>query len=139
MFRVKPGECAGDLAAAGQELEDVLHAAEFADLAELGKEVVVVELVRPEFLLEFFRLFLVDFGGGLFHEGDDVSHAEDAPGHPFGIKHFKAVELFTETDEFDRPPGHFADGERGTAAGVTVEFGQDETGEIESLMEVFRH
>ena len=105
----------------------------------MREEVVVVEFVGAKFLLQFLRLLLIDFRGGLFDKRDHVAHAEDPAGHAFRIEDLKAVELFPETDEFDRAPGDFADRQRGAAAGVTIELGQNESGQVERLVEVLRN
>jgi len=53
------------------------------------------------------------------------------------VEHLEVVEFFAETDEFDRAAGHLADRKRRTAAGVAVELGENEAGEIERAVKMF--
>ena len=48
-------------------------------------------------------------------------------------------QIFTAPRELDRAAGDFADGERRTAPGIAIQFGQDDTGESKSIIEMFRH
>src|SRR3954453_104850 len=97
-----------------------------ADLLELVEEVFERELVLPELALELLGLVLVDLLLGLLDERQDVAHAEDALRHPVGVEALEIPQLLARGGEQDRLAGDRLDRQRGAAAGVAVELGEDD-------------
>ena len=64
-----------------------------------------------------------------------VAHAEDPAGHPVGMEDVEVLELLAGGREQDRHAGDLAHRQRGAAAGVAVELGQDDAGEADALAE----
>ena len=127
---------AGEGADGGEHLEDAFHGAHFLDLTELVAEVFEREAVAEEgFLGELFGLFAVEGGLGVFDEGHDVAHAEDAADDAVGVEGLEGVGLFAGAEELDGLAGDVADGEGRAAAGVAVHLGEDDAGEAEALVE----
>ena len=59
-------------------------------------------------------------------ERHDVAHAEDPAGEPVGMEDLERVGLLAGAQELDAEPGDGRDRERGAAAGVAVDLGEDE-------------
>src|SRR5208282_1210201 len=68
-------------------------------------------------------------------ERENVAHAENARDDAVGMERLKRIVFFANADELDGLPGDLADGERRTAASITIHFGEDDAGERELLME----
>jgi hypothetical protein len=60
---------------------------------------------------------------------EHVAHADDSRGHPLGVEKLEVLGFLAGATEADRHLGDAADGERGAAAGVAVELGEDRPGE----------
>ena len=50
------------------------------------------------------------------------------PGQPVGVEDLERIGLLAGAEELDREPGDGRDAERGAAAGVAIDLGQDEAG-----------
>ena len=59
----------------------------------------------------------------------DVAHAQDPAGEAVRVEDLEGVGLLAGAQELDRDAGDRADRERGAAAGVAVDLGQDEAGD----------
>ncbi len=55
------------------------------------------------------------------------------------MERLERVELFSDTDVLDRRLGDAVDGERGTAARVSIHLGQDHAGDSEGVVEALGH
>ncbi len=95
---------------------------------ELLEHVLEREAGLAELLLHL--LGLLDVEGLLrpLDEGQDVAHAEDPAGEPVRVEDLEGVGLLAGAEELDRDPGHGRDAERGAAAGVAIDLGEDESG-----------
>ena len=82
---------------------------------------------------------LVDGLRGPLDQAERFAHAEDAAGEAVRVKRLELVELFADAGEFDRALGHLAHGERRAAAGIAVELGEDEAGDLEGVVEMGGH
>ena len=51
------------------------------------------------------------------------------------MKNFQLGKLFAHADEFDRSAGNSFDGKSGTAAGIAIELGHDDTVDAEGFIE----
>ena len=112
------------LAHSGNHRCQVLDVAHLADLLYLIVEVVQVELVLGQFLARFAHLLLVHGLLGLLHEGNHVAHSKDAVGYAVGVEDIQGLHLLARGNELDGLAGYGLDGECGTSAGVTVQFGE---------------
>ena len=83
-------------------------------------------------------LLVVDLFG-LLDQREHVAHAEDARRHPLRVEHIELVDALPETDELDRLPGHLASRDRSTAAGVAVELGEHQAGQVGVFEEAVRN
>ena len=92
----------------------------------------------PQTLCHLLGLFLVEVLLGLFNEREHIAHAEDAPGHAVGVEGLDLVELLADAGELDGLAGQRLDRQRRAAAGVTVELGEHDTGDIERIVKGLR-
>lgn len=125
-----------DFVEAGDEAHEAFHVAEFLDHFHLVEEVGEVEAAFLHAFHGAHGVVFADFVGDLFDHSDDIAHAEDAVGHAFGVEFGELVEFFAFADEFDGFAGDGAHGECGAAAGVAVEFGEDDAGDADGVVEV---
>ena len=72
---------------------------------------------------------------GLLDEREHVAHAEDAARHAVGVERLEVVELLAGTGEEDRLADDFLHRQRGTAARVAVDLGEDHAVEADRLVE----
>ena len=80
-------------------------------------------------------LALVERLLGLLDQREHVAHVEDARGHPVGVEDLEVLDLLAGRGEHDRPAGDRGDRQRRATAGVAVELGQDDAGEVDALLE----
>ena len=91
--------------------------------------------VGRELLGGLARLVLVEGLLRLLDEGQDVAEVEDAARHAVGVERLEVVEPLARRGEHDRPPGDRCDRERRATAGVAVELGEHDAGEVDALLE----
>ena len=139
-FRRAFGNLLGKLADfAGHFRHQVLQTAHIPHLLDLCFEVIQVETLA---LAQFFR----HFGGGgfvyafldIFHQGQNVAHAQNPAGDTVGVEGFQAVDFFAHTDEFNRLSSHLAYRQGRTAARIAVHFGQHHAGQRQRLVKGLR-
>ena len=92
-------------------------------------------MVPGEFLLEFAGLLFVILLLGFLDEGNDVSHTEDTVRDARRVEHIQGFHLLARRYELDGLADDSLDGERGTASGVAVHLGQDDSVEIQPVVE----
>ncbi|OPZ51728.1 MAG: hypothetical protein BWY91_02610 [bacterium ADurb.BinA028] len=83
-------------------------------------------------------MLLVERPLGLLDEGEDVTQVEDPRRHPVGVEDLEILDALADRGEQDRAASDVRDRERGTTASVAVEFGQDDAGESDTLLEGLR-
>ena len=98
-------------------------------------EILQVELVLLQLLLEPVGLLFVEDRLGLFHQGQNVTHAEDARHQAVGMEHLQCVQLFAQAHELDRLAGDRLDGKGRAPLGVAVQLGQHHAGNVKPLIE----
>jgi hypothetical protein len=74
------------LAHARNQFHDAPQGAHAFHHPHLLEKVVKVELSFENFLLQFFRIGNIYGFLGLFHEGEHISHAQNARGHAVGVE-----------------------------------------------------
>src|SRR5207237_8292006 len=121
---------------AGQHAKHIFQWAHFPEHLELGQEIVEVERRAPEFLLETLRVFDLDALGRFLDQANDVAHSENPASQALRDEGFELIELLAGADEFDWSLGDLAHRQRRAAARVAVEFGQNNSGDFERLVEV---
>ena len=72
---------------------------------------------------------------GLLDQREHVAHAEDPVGHAVRVEQVEVAELLPRRREDDRAAHHLLHTERGAAAGVAVELGEDHAVEGQRLVE----
>ena len=112
---LRPGIMPGERA----EAAHALH------LAELGPQVVEVELALGHLGRELLGFLDLDRLGGALDQADDVAHAEDSAGDAVGVEGLELVERLADAGELDRLAGDRAHRERRAAARIAVHAGQD--------------
>src|SRR5690606_34173346 len=70
----------------------------------------------------------------LLDQRNDVAHAENTLSHTLGVKGLQSVELLGHPNELEWLAGHLPDRKRCTPARVTVQLGQDDTREGQSVV-----
>jgi hypothetical protein len=73
----------------------------------------------------------------LLDQADDVARAQDAAGHAVGPELLQPVRRLAHTDELDRLAGHRPDRQRGAAARVAVQLGQDDAVQVQRSLNAF--
>ena len=121
---------------ARQHPEHVLERAHLLDLPHLVEEVLERELALAQLLLGLLHLVLVEGGLGLLDEREHVAHAEDAARHAVGVERLELVELLAGTGEEDRLADDLLHRQRGAAARVAVDLGEDHAVEADGLVEL---
>ena len=91
----------GHFAHARQHAHDPFHAAHFHHLFQLGAQVIHVELALLEPFHHAFGLFSLNRFLGLFNQGHDIAHTQDAASDPIRFKGFKGVHFFAQTNKSD--------------------------------------
>ncbi len=94
-------------------------------------------MIRPLCNQLFGAALLVFFEGrlDLLDEREHVAHAEDAARHPVGMERLELVELLAGTGEENRLADDFFHRQRGTAARVAVDLGEDHAVETDRVVE----
>ena len=120
---------------AGQHTEHVLDRAHVLELLHLGQKVFERERVCRELLCDLARLFLVEILLSLLDEGEDVTQIQDAARHAIRVERLEVVQRLPRAGKQDRTSRDAGDRQRGATPGVTVEFGQHDTREVDTLLE----
>ncbi len=89
-------------------------------------------------LLGLALLVLLEGRFDLLDERQHVAHAEDAARHAVGVERLELVELLAGTREEDRLADDLLHRQRGTAARVAVDLGEDHTVEADRVVERLR-
>ena len=82
---------------------------------------------------------MVDDLLGLLDEGDDVAHAQDALGHAVRVEGVEVRGLLARAHIADRDARDGLHRQRGTAAGIAVQLGQDDASEGRGFVELGSH
>src|SRR5258706_15870349 len=127
------------LAEARDHAEDLVERPHLPHLLELLAEVLQREAVLAELPHHVLGRLLIDGRLRLLHEGEDVTHAEDARGETVGVERLERVRLLAYADECDRAPRHLAHRERGATARVAVHLGEDESVDADGGVELLGH
>ncbi|SHV96801.1 Uncharacterised protein [Mycobacteroides abscessus subsp. abscessus] len=135
MLIVDGGQRILHLTGAGQHAQQVADGTHLADRQHLLQEVLEREFPRGDLLGGRQGLLGIEVLFGLLDQGQQVTHAQNAAGHPIGVEDVEVLQLFPGRREQDRGPGDLAHGERGTTTGVAVELGQHHAGEPDALTE----
>ena len=123
------------LLAARHHLEQVADGAHLADHEHLVKEVVERHLARADLRCGLLGLLVVEGGLSLLDEGEQVAHTEDAARHALRVEDVEVVELLAGRCKKNGLAGDLTDGQRGTTAGVAIELGEHDTGEVHAVTE----
>ena len=115
--------------------QHILHGTHIFELQQLIIVICQRELGRTELFFQLHCLLFVHGCFGLFDEGKHVAHAQDAGGHAFGMEGLDLVELLSLAGELDGLAGDCAHREGRAAPRITVELGEDDTGDIQPLVE----
>ena len=123
---------------ARQHAHDAAQAAHFFQLPQLRQHVLQVELTLLHAFGQAFGLILGDGLGGLLDQADDIAHAQNAVGHPFGMEILERVDLFPDAKSLDRLAGDRAHRQGGAAAGVAIDPRQHNAGQADLFLEITR-
>ena len=116
----------------GCKVFDITH---FLDLGNLRKEVVEVELVFSNLFLQATGFFFVVLFLSTFHQRYDITHAENTVGHTFGVENVEGIHFFAGTYKLNWFVYHRANRESRTTTCITIEFCQNYTVEVETVVE----
>ena len=133
------GSLFGHFAHAGHHAHDAFHAAHFHHLFELQFEVVHIELTFLEAFHHPLGLFGLDGFLGLFHQRNDIAHAQNAAGDPVRLKGFQRVHFFAKADKADGFAGDCAHRQRRTAAPVAIHTGQHHAADADFIVKFGGH
>ena len=71
----------------------------------------------------------------LLDEGEDVTEVENAARHAVRVERLEVVEALARRGEHDRATCDGGHRQRRSTAGVAVELGEDDTGEVDTFLE----
>ena len=128
-----------DVTHARHHLHDVAERAHLLHLRHLREEVFEIEVGLLHLLGQAFGFLVVDDLLGLLDEGDDVAHAQDTLGHAVGVEGVEVRGLLARAHVADRDARDGLHRQRGAAAGVAVELGQDNAGEGRGFVKLGGH
>ena len=86
-------------------------------------------------LVARLSLVLVDVLLGGLHEPDDVSHAQDSPGHALRGERVEVLDLLSRSQEKNRGPGDLLQAHRRAATRIAVHLREDDARERQALVE----
>ena len=136
LLLVEGVELGAHLAHAGHHAQDRLQRAHLLDGRHLLEEVVEGEVLgREELALHLGGVGAVERLLGLLDEGEHVTHVEDARGHPVGVEDLEVLHALAGAGEHDRAAGDRGHRQRRATAGVAVELGEHDTGDVDALLE----
>src|SRR5262249_45915345 len=118
----------------GEHVHDLLERAHFANLSQLITEIFERKFGFAELALELHCGFFVNGLFGALDERKNVAHPENAGNDALGIEAFERIVFFAEADELDRRAADFADGKSSAAAGIAIEFRENDAGEAETFV-----
>ena len=72
---------------------------------------------------------------GAFDKRDDVAHAKDTVGHTVGVEDVDGVDTLARAHKLDGLGDDGAYRQGSTAAGVSVELGEDDAVKVEAVVE----
>ncbi|KHS43294.1 hypothetical protein NJ75_03926 [Novosphingobium subterraneum] len=104
-------------------------------LAQLGAQVVHVELTLGHALGELLGVFRLYRRRRLLDDGHDVAHAEDTASDALRMERLDRVQLFAGCGKLDRLAGNGPHRQRRTATRITVHAGEDHAGKIDFARE----
>src|SRR5690606_2905989 len=95
-----------------------------------------VELVAGLDLVgNLLRVSNVDVALSLLDQRDNIAHPQHPLSHALGVERLQTVQFFRYTHELQRFAGDVAYRQGCTTSGITVELGQDHTGQGQSVGE----
>ncbi|KAF5051850.1 hypothetical protein DSECCO2_414800 [anaerobic digester metagenome] len=96
--------------------------------------VLQVKGVLCHLFLHSESFFLIDCALGLFNQAYDITHAKDSACDAVGIERLDVVHLLADTDVLDGFSNNRTQRQCGTAAGVTIELGENHPGNSDFLL-----
>ena len=121
------------------------HRHKFPDAAHLLHAFKLIQVILQServglhLLLKFQRFFFRKRFLRLFDKRQNVAHAKDSACHTVGIERLDIFHLFAAADEFYGFARHRFYRKRRAAAGIAVEFRDDDARDVEFLVESFRN
>ena len=88
---------------------------------------------RFELLGKLDGLLLIDSLLGILDQRQDIAHAENTRGHSLRVEGFDTGQFLADTSVLDRPTGYMTYRKRCATTRITVQFGQDDSGQRQSL------
>ena len=124
-----------DLSRTRQHPQHLAHRTEFPDLLQLLQKVLESQLSLLDFPGQLLGLLHVKGGFGLFDQGQDVAHIQDARSHAVGVEAFEVVQALAGRGKQHRHPGDSAHRQRRPTARVAVQLRQHHAGEVHAVAE----
>ena len=119
----------------GQFVEQTGHATHALHLLQLIAEVLQIEaLALFELGDQLIRFALVELTFGFFYQRENVAHPQDTGGNTLRVERLQRFDLLAHTEELDRFTGDMTHRQRRTATGITISFGQDDTGQRQRIV-----
>ena len=106
-------------------------------MLHLSNEVIEIELVFLDFCFNPLGFHLIKLLLRLFNHRNNITHAKNPTRHTVWIKLRKGIHFFTFRSKFYRFTHRVFDRQSRTTACVTIQFSQNDTVEIESVVEGF--
>ena len=117
----------------GQHAEQSAHAPDFFNLRQLVTQIIQIEFAFAHFFGKRFGFFSIDILRGLFNEGNNIPHAQNAIGNPRGMEIIQRIHFFAHADQLDRLAGHRAHRQGRATAPVAIHPRQNNTGNADPL------
>ena len=119
----------------GQHIEHPGQGAHFFNLLQLTQEIIECESLREELFFQLRGFFLIKRFLGLLDQGENVSQVENSTGHAIGVEYLEFLDLFSGGGKEYGAAGHPGDTQSSPAFGITIELGENDPGEIDTIEE----
>ena len=100
-------------------------------MTQLVAEILQGELLSRDLLRQALGFIGVQPLLGLLDERQDVAHTQNPRSHPLGMEELEILRFLPHPQEANRDIGDAADRQRGPAARIAIQLGEDDTGDLE--------
>ncbi len=122
------------MAHARHQTHQCTHAAHFFHLQQLRAQIIEIKDAFFDLFGHFGRIGHGNGFGGFFHQRDNVSHAKNSIGNPFGMKFFQPVHFFGCANKFNGFASGSAHGKGSPAASITIHTGENDAGNCHAFI-----
>ena len=121
-------------ACARQHFHQLSQAAHLLHLPQLTGQVIEIKFAFLKLFNQLLSVLLLNVLACLLNQANDIAHAQDTTGNTIRVKRLNLIQLFAGTQQLDGCAGNSAHTERGATPAVTINPGQGNTTEANTLI-----